>query len=74
MTAILRAASHDSVWAEEGDLVPRRGRISEEAEDVVSAIGCCRWFASDPKRWPGLMGRLFQGVRCACGAATGCTW
>mmetsp|Transcript_33394 Transcript_33394/g.71294 ORF Transcript_33394/g.71294 Transcript_33394/m.71294 type:complete len:298 (+) Transcript_33394:321-1214(+) len=71
--ASLREASVESVWAEEGDLIPRRGRVFEDMEDMLSAIGCVRWFPSDPKRWPGVMGRMMRGVRCACGSSGGCT-
>ena len=65
---VMRAASRDSVWAEDEDRRPRRGRVSEEQEDVLAAVGCVRAFPCDGKRWPGLLGQRMREVRCVCGA------
>ena len=67
-------ASVDSAWASADDTVPRKGRISDEVEDVLAVVGCARAFASDAKRWPGRVGQCMRGVECVCGHAGGCTW
>ena len=71
---VFAGASVDSVWAAEDDTVPRKGRISDEVEDVLAAVGCARAFASDVKRWPGRVGQCMRGVECVCGHGGGCTW
>ena len=69
----LRAASHDSLWPEDSDLVPVPGFLPAEYEGVLTALCSFRWFPRDSKRYMGRLGAAVAALPCACGFAGGCS-